>query len=212
MITILLSVMLLIADPTTAPTVGTIKSLTLHKNGQNMPAERIATATQPATQPTTKQAKANMKLTEKLASLNITLPPAPKAAGAYIPAKKVGDLIFVSGQIPMKDGKLIAVGQVPSRCAPDDAKAAAKQCVLNALAAVSALPGGIDQITGVARVGAFISSDKDFTQQPSIANGASEFLIELFGDSGRHARAAIGTNTLPLDAAVEVEFIFMTKN
>ena len=152
-----------------------------------------------------------MTLSEKLKSLNIVLPAPPAAAGAYVPAKKVGDLIFVSGQIPMKDGKLIATGQVPSRCTPDAAKAAAKQCVLNALAAVSALPGGIDQITGVARVGAFISSDKDFTQQPSVANGASEFLIELLGDNGRHARAAVGTNTLPLDAAVEVEFIFTTK-
>ena len=151
-----------------------------------------------------------MTLSEKLKSLNITLPAAPKAAGAYVPAKKVGDLIFVSGQIPMKDGAMMATGQVPSRCSPDAAKAAAKQCVLNALAAVSALPGGIDQITGVARVGAFISSDASFTQQPGVANGASEFLIELFGETGRHVRAAVGTNTLPLDAAVEVEFIFTT--
>lgn len=153
-----------------------------------------------------------MTLSEKLKSLNIVLPAAPKAAGAYVPAKKVGDLIFVSGQIPMRDGAMLASGQVPSRCTPDAAKAAAKQCVLNALAAVSALPGGVDQITGVARVGAFISSDASFTQQPAIANGASEFLIELFGESGRHVRAAVGTNTLPLDAAVEVEFIFTTKN
>ena len=152
-----------------------------------------------------------MTLSEKLASMNIALPPAPAAAGAYVPAKKVGDLIFVSGQIPMKDGAMMAKGQVPSRCTPDAAKAAAKQCVLNALAAVSALPGGIDQIIGVVRVGAFISSDAQFTQQPGIANGASEFLIELLGDAGRHARAAVGTNTLPLDAAVEIEFIFMTR-
>jgi enamine deaminase RidA (YjgF/YER057c/UK114 family) len=151
-----------------------------------------------------------MKLSERLASLNITLPPPPKAAGAYVPAKKVGDLIFVSGQIPMRDGKLIATGQVPSRCTPDAAKAAAKQCVLNALAAVSTLPGGVDQINGVARVGAFISSDANFTQQPSVANGASEFLIELLGENGTHVRAAVGTNVLPLDAAVEVEFIFTT--
>jgi enamine deaminase RidA (YjgF/YER057c/UK114 family) len=117
----------------------------------------------------------------------------------------------VSGQIPMRDGSLMATGQVPSRCTPDAAKAAAKQCVINALAAVSALPNGIDQITGVARVGAFISSDASFTQQPSVANGASEFLIELLGENGRHVRAAVGTNTLPLDAAVEVEFVFTTE-
>ena len=152
-----------------------------------------------------------MTLSEKLKSLNIDLAAPPKAAGAYVPAKKVGDLIFVSGQIPMKDGAMMATGQVPSRCSPDAAKAAAKQCVLNALAAISALPDGIDQITGVARVGAFISSDANFTQQPAVANGASEFLIELLGENGRHVRAAVGTNTLPLDAAVEVEFIFTTR-
>src|SRR3954447_26519630 len=93
----------------------------------------------------------SMTLSEKLKSLNITLPPPPAAAGAYVPAKKVGNLIYVSGQLPMKDGKLLAIGQVPSRCKPEDAKSAAKQCVLNALAAVSTLPGGVDQITGVAR-------------------------------------------------------------
>jgi enamine deaminase RidA (YjgF/YER057c/UK114 family) len=149
-----------------------------------------------------------MNLSDNLKSLGITLPPAPTAAGAYIPAKRVGNLIFIAGQLPMKDGKLIAVGQVPSRCSIDQAKTGARQCVLNALAAASALPGGIDQLTGVARVGAFVSSDSKFTQQPQVANGASELLLELFGESGKHVRAAVGTNTLPLDAAVEVEFVF----
>ena len=121
----------------------------------------------------------------------------------------MGNLVYVSGQVPLKDGKPIALGQVPGRCSIEDAKAAARQCVINALAAISALPGGVDQIVGVARVGAFISSDLGFTQQPAVANGASELLIEIFGDSGRHARAAIGTNVLPLDTAVEVEFIFV---
>src|SRR5215471_16858251 len=98
-------------------------------------------------------------LRQRLSSLNITLPSPPAAAGAYIPAKRVGNLIFVAGQLPMKDGKLIAVGQVPSRCSIEQAKAGARQCVLNALAAVGASPNGIDQLTGVARVGAFVSSD-----------------------------------------------------
>jgi enamine deaminase RidA (YjgF/YER057c/UK114 family) len=123
----------------------------------------------------------------------------------------VGTLIYVSGQLPMKEGKLLAMGQIPSRCSVDAAKAAARQCVINALTAVNALPGGIDQVIGVVRVGAFVSSDTNFTQQPQVANGASEFLIELFGDAGKHVRAAVGVNTLPLDAAVEVEFIFEAR-
>jgi enamine deaminase RidA (YjgF/YER057c/UK114 family) len=149
-----------------------------------------------------------MNLTEKLRSLNIVLPAPPQAAGAYIPAKRVGNLIYTAGQLPMKDGKLIAVGQVPSRCAIEQAKVGARQCVINALAAISALRGGIDQIAGVVRVGAFVSSDSNFTQQPQVANGASELLLEIFGEQGKHVRAAVGVNTLPLDAAVEIEFAF----
>ena len=130
--------------------------------------------------------------------------------GAYVPAKRVGDLIYVAGQIPMKDGKLIATGQVPSRCSPE-LREAARRCVINGLAAVASLPGGIDQIIGVCGVGAFINSDTSFIEQPKIANAASELLIELFGDPGRHTRAAIGVNTLPLDASVEIEFIFEAR-
>jgi enamine deaminase RidA (YjgF/YER057c/UK114 family) len=88
------------------------------------------------------------------------------------------------------------------------ARDAAKQCVINGLAAVDSLPGGVDQVKGVVRVGAWISSDAGFTDQPKVANAASELLIEIFGESGRHARAAVGTNTLPLDASVEIEFVF----
>ena len=153
-----------------------------------------------------------MKLSETLASLNITLPNLSGPFGSYVPVKRVGNLVFVSGQLPMKDGKLMAVGQVPSKCTIEDAKPAARQCVINALASVnSVLPGGVDSIVQVVRLGAFISSDVGFTQQPQIANGASDFLIELLGDAGKHVRAAVGTNTLPLDAAVEIEFIFEVR-
>src|SRR4051812_49341966 len=100
-----------------------------------------------------------MKLGEKLRELNIALPPVSGPFGAYVPAKRVGDLVFVAGQLPMKDGKLLATGQVPSRCSIDLARDAAKQCIVNALAAVQSLDGGIDILTGVARVGAFVSSD-----------------------------------------------------
>lgn len=152
-----------------------------------------------------------MSIQDKLRALSIDLPALSGPFGAYVPAKRVGNLIYVSGQLPMKDGKLLATGQVPSRASIEQTKLAARQCVINALAAVNSLPGGIDQISGVARVGAFISSDTSFTQQPQIANGASEFLLELFGDSGKHVRAAVGVNTLPLDAAVEIEFIFEAR-
>lgn len=151
-----------------------------------------------------------MGVREKLAELKIDLPTVSGPFGAYIPAKRIGSLIYISGQLPMKDGKLLANGQVPSKCEVEQAKLAARQCVINALAAVNTLPDGIEQLKGVVRVGAFVSSDVSFTQQPQVANGASEFLIELFGEAGKHVRAAVGVNTLPLDASVEVEFIFET--
>ena len=152
-----------------------------------------------------------MTVTERLADLGIVLPAVPGPFGAYVPAKRAGNLIFVAGQLPMRDGKLLATGQVPSRCSVEDAAAAARQCVINGLAAVRAVEGSLDGLVGVVRVGVFVSSDPTFTAQPKVANGASEFLLELFGDAGRHARAAVGVNTLPLDASVEVEFVFEVK-
>ena len=147
-------------------------------------------------------------LHSRLDALGVTVPTVPGPFGAYVPAKRAGNLVFVAGQLPMMDGKLLAVGQVPSRCSVEQAKAAARQCVVNALAAVRTVEPDLDRLAGVVRVGAFVSSDASFTEQPKVANGASEFLLELFGDAGKHARAAVGVNTLPLDAAVEVEFVF----
>ena len=149
-----------------------------------------------------------MRLTEKLSDLRIALPPVSGPFGAYVPAKRVGNLIYVAGQLPMKDGQLMATGQVPSRRSVDEAIAAARQCAINALAAVQMLDGGVDQITGVARVGVFVSSDATFPDQPKVANGASELFMQVLGDAGKHARAAVGVNTLPRDASVEVEVIF----
>jgi enamine deaminase RidA (YjgF/YER057c/UK114 family) len=149
-----------------------------------------------------------MSLQQKLTDLGISLPPVSGPFGAYVPVKRVGNLLYVAGQLPMKDGKLLAAGQVPSKTTVEQAKAAARQCVVNALGAIHSIEGSLDKITGVVRVGVFVSSDTAFTQQPQVANGASEFLLELFGESGKHVRAAVGVNTLPLDASVEVEFIF----
>ncbi len=145
---------------------------------------------------------------QRLAQLGIELPKVTAAVGAYVSGRKVGNLLFISGQLPMKDGVLLATGQVPSRCSVTQAIEAARQCAINALAAAQAAMGSIDRIKGVIRVGAFVSSDASFTEQPKIANGASEFVVQVFGEPGRHARAAVGANTLPLDAAVEVEFLF----
>jgi enamine deaminase RidA (YjgF/YER057c/UK114 family) len=154
-----------------------------------------------------------MALRDTLARLGITLAAPPGPFGAYVPAKRAGNLVFVAGQLPMKDGRLLATGQVPSRCPADAAKAAARQCVVNALSAVETLgPGTVDRIDGVVRVGVFVSSDPEFTQQPLVANGASELLLELLGDAGKHARAAVGVASLPLDAAVEVEFVFSLRD
>jgi enamine deaminase RidA (YjgF/YER057c/UK114 family) len=153
-----------------------------------------------------------MTLTQTLQSLNITLPKLSGPFGAYIPAKKSGNLIHVAGQLPMKDGKLLAAGPVPSACSIDLARLAARQCVINALAAVASLgDDALNSLTGVLRVGAFVQSDTDFKQQPQVANAASELLQQLFGSPGQHVRAAVGVNTLPLDAPVEIEFIFETK-
>ena len=114
-------------------------------------------------------------------------------------------LIFVSGQLPTVDGKLTATGPVPSKTSVEDATAAARQCVLNGLAAALS----VGEVAGVLRVGGFVQSDPGFDGQPRVVNGASDLLLEIFGDSGRHARAAVGTNALPLDASVEIEFTFL---
>jgi enamine deaminase RidA (YjgF/YER057c/UK114 family) len=149
-----------------------------------------------------------MDLDERLDSLGIKLPQVSGPFGAYVPAKRAGNLIFVAGQLPMKDGKLSATGQVPSRCSLEQAREAARHCVINALAAVQSLPGGVATITGVVRVGAFVSSDDGFTEQPKVADAASELLKQILGDAGQHVRAAVGVNTLPRDASVEIELIF----
>jgi enamine deaminase RidA (YjgF/YER057c/UK114 family) len=153
-----------------------------------------------------------MSLTQRLADLKLQLPSLSGPFGSYIPAKRAAGLIFVSGQLPMKEGKLLASGQVPSQCSIAQAQEGARQCVLNALAAVATLGAdALEKLTGVVKVSAFISSDGSFTQQPQVANAASDLLVELFGPAGQHPRAALAAPTLPLNAAVEIEFIFETR-
>jgi enamine deaminase RidA (YjgF/YER057c/UK114 family) len=152
-----------------------------------------------------------MTLTDKLRSLHIDLPAVSGPFGAYVPARRTGDLVYVAGQLPMKDGKLIATGQVPSRCTLETAQAAARECIINALAAVQMIPGGTDSLAGVVRVGVFVSSDPTFTDQSKVADAASDLLTEIFADPGRHARVSVGVNRLPRDASVEIEVIFQTS-
>jgi enamine deaminase RidA (YjgF/YER057c/UK114 family) len=149
-----------------------------------------------------------MDLVAKLASLNLKLPAAPKPVAAYIPAVRTGNLVYVSGQLPMSEGQLIAKGPIPSVVGVEQGQAAARQCALNALAIVNDhLTGDWSRFVRVVRLAVFVASDNHFTEQPKVANGASELLGQLFGPAGQHARAAVGVNVLPLGASVEVELI-----
>jgi enamine deaminase RidA (YjgF/YER057c/UK114 family) len=145
---------------------------------------------------------------DRLAALGLALPAAPKPVAAYIPAVRTGNLVYVSGQLPFVDGALTATGPVPSRTSLEAAQAAARQCILNGLAILAdQLGGDLDRVQRIVRVGVWVQSDPGFTEQPKVANGASELLQQLFGERGRHARAAVGSVALPLGASVEVELL-----
>ncbi|MHC4976349.1 MAG: RidA family protein [Planctomycetota bacterium] len=148
---------------------------------------------------------------ENLARLGLTLPEAPKPVASYIPANRQGDLVFVSGQLPMREGTLMASGHVGQGVDLKTAQECARQCVLNGLAAACSVVGSIDEIERVVRVGCFVACGADFTEQPKVANGASDLLREIFGDNGQHARAAVGSVSLPLGTPVEVEFLFALR-
>ena len=150
-----------------------------------------------------------MNIEQRLTDLEITLPDPPKPVAAYVPCVRAGKLIVVSGQLPMVEGEIVATGKVPSDVSIDDAQAAARQCAINGLAILRAeLGGDWSELAHVVRLGVFVQSDDDFTGQPQVANGASELMQQIFGRAGQHARAAVGVNSLPLNAAVEIEFMF----
>ena len=150
-----------------------------------------------------------MSVSERLKELGITLPAVAAPVAAYVPAVVHAGTVITSGQLPFVDGALPETGKVGAGVAPDAAKGYARQCALNALAAAADAAGGVDRLAGVLRVGAFVASDPSFTGQPAVANGASEVLGEIFGEAGRHARAAVGVPVLPLDTPVEVEVTFL---
>ena len=145
------------------------------------------------------------KIEEKLNSLGIQLPEPAKPLAAYIPAKQTGNLVFTAGQLPLVDGNLTATGHLGKDVDVETAKVAARICVINALSAVKGVIGDLDKIKQVVRVVGYVASTPEFTQQPAVINGASELLLEIFEDAGRHARSAVGVAVLPLNAAVEVE-------
>lgn len=147
-----------------------------------------------------------MSWSQRLAELGIELPPAVAPVAAYVPAVRSGSLVFTAGQVPMVGGKLAATGKVGADVSPEDAKALARTCGLNALAAVHALVG-IDSVVRVVKAVGFVASAPGFTGQPTVVNGASELFGEIFGDAGAHARSAVGVAELPLGAPVEVELI-----
>jgi len=142
---------------------------------------------------------------DKLSSLGIQLPEPPKPLAAYIAAKQTGNLVFTAGQLPMVDGNLIATGLLGRDIEVEAAKAAAQTCVINALSAVKGVISDLDKIKQIVRVVGYVASVPEFTQQPAVVNGASELLLEIFGEVGRHARSAVGVAVLPLNAAVEIE-------
>jgi enamine deaminase RidA (YjgF/YER057c/UK114 family) len=142
----------------------------------------------------------------KLAELGISLPDVVTPLAAYVPAVRTGNLVYTSGQVPIQSGALAAIGKVGADVSPEEGKALARVCALNALAAVHSLVG-IDAVTRVVKVVGFVASAPGFNGQPGVINGASELLGEVFGDAGAHARSAVGVSELPLNAPVEVELI-----
>jgi enamine deaminase RidA (YjgF/YER057c/UK114 family) len=144
---------------------------------------------------------------QRLAALGLTLPPVAAPGGAYVPAVRAGQFVYTAGQIPTVDGKVLAVGKVGGEVSVPDAAALARTCALNALAAAAAAAGGLEAIRRIVKVTGFVASAPGFTGQPQVVNGASELLIDVFGQDGRHARSAVGVAELPLGVPVEVELI-----
>jgi enamine deaminase RidA (YjgF/YER057c/UK114 family) len=151
--------------------------------------------------------KPDFMIDEKLASLNIILPSPPKSAGSYVSVVITGKLVFVSGQIPIKDGKVAYLGKVTKDISIEEAQKAAKLCIINALAQIKNEIGSLDKILKIVRVSGFVNSTPEFTEQPKIINAASDLLFEIFGVKGQHSRIAIGVASLPLNSCVEIDVI-----
>lgn len=149
-----------------------------------------------------------MSIEERLKELGITLPPAPQPLGAYLPCARSGNLLFLSGILPLREGKLLKTGRVGESLTIEEAKEEARQVVINALSIVKATIGDLDLISRCLKLNGYIASSPDFIEHPAVLNAASELLYNIFGDTGKHARVAIGVNILPLNSPIEIDFIF----
>jgi len=145
---------------------------------------------------------------DKLKELGIELPEAPSPLGSYVPVIRTGNLVFLSGILPLVEGKLLRQGRVGEDITIDDAREDAKRVVMNALAVLRSHIGSLNTVKRCIKITGYIASSPDFTEQPKVLNAASDLLHEIFGEAGRHARAAVGVTVLPLNAPVEIEFIF----
>jgi enamine deaminase RidA (YjgF/YER057c/UK114 family) len=144
---------------------------------------------------------------DKLNQMGITVPEAAKPLAAYIPAIQIGNLVMTSGQVPVVSGSIKYLGKVGGDIKEQQGMEAAKLCAINCLSAVKSVIGSLDKIKRVVKLTVFVNSAEGFTAQPKVANGASEFIVELFGNAGKHVRSAVGVSELPLNSAVEVEMI-----
>jgi len=149
---------------------------------------------------------------ERLKELSIEIPIPPSPAGSYIPIVTTGNLAFVSGQIPMKEGKVVFEGKVPETQSVDSARDAAKICIINGLAQLKANLGSLDKITKFVRISGFVNSSPNFAEQPKVINAASDLLVEIFGDMAKHSRIAVGVANLPLNSTVEIDMIVEVSN
>lgn len=152
-----------------------------------------------------------MKVEERLKELGIELPPVAKPVAAYVPAVQAGKWVYISGQLPFRQGKLEKIGKVGKDITLEEAYAEAKQCAVNCIAALNSVAGDLDNVEKIVKVSGFVASAPGFNDQPKVVNGASELLGQVFGDAGKHARAAVGVAELPLNAPVEVELIALLK-
>ena len=152
-----------------------------------------------------------MNYETRIKELGLTIPDPPAPVASYLPGLQAGQFIFTSGQLPFENGRLAFVGRLGGDYTTQEGSEAARLCALNALGVVRSLAGSLDRVKQVVKITVFVNSLAGFTEQPQVANGASELLQEIFGESGLHARSAVCVNALPLGAAVELEMVVMVK-